>query len=71
MSGGGADDVGEFEINGRVNQHGEVSFVKKYIGQHSIYYLGAWEGDKLVGNYGFEEGFHGSINQEFEIGRAE
>ena len=41
ISGGGEDDIGEFEIMGSFNNNATaVRFAKKYIGQHTIYYQG-------------------------------
>ena len=55
--GGGADEVGQFEINGQVNgspQHGQVNFIKQYIGQHKIVYKGVLTNGVINGKWGFD-----------------
>lgn len=40
LLGCGNDAVGEFFVRGALNQQGSVSFVKQYVGKHSVNYNG-------------------------------
>lgn len=50
----GSDDVGDFEFTGRAEDQ-YLYLNKQYIGQHTLYYTGKLEGNKLNMFYAFEE----------------
>ena len=54
ICGKGKDDIGEFEINGRID-NGDVIFNKQYIGQHSVLYKGKYDGVSIVGEWSIGE----------------
>lgn len=55
IRGGGEDTVGKFEISGSFNNNATaVRFAKKYIGKHTIYYEGEFNGNTIEGSWLFE-----------------
>ena len=48
LTGSGRDCVGEFTLTGEVNANAEVQVVKKYVGRHSVVYLGRHDGEGLI-----------------------
>ena len=47
--GSGSDAVGDFSLEGKVNEDGEVTFIKQYIGQHAVNYTGTYnKGSKSI-----------------------
>lgn len=62
MSGEGSDGIGLFEIHGRYCQkEAECSWVKSYIGKHSVMYSGYREGKGIWGTWvagSYKGGFH-------------
>lgn len=52
IDGGGYDDYGEFEILGRyLPWSGSCVFTKRYTTAHEVYYSGAFDGRKIVGEW--------------------
>lgn len=50
VRGRGSDAVGAFVVQGYT--HGDqVSFAKQYIGQHTVFYNGQWQGKNVVGRW--------------------
>jgi len=50
VRGRGSDAVGAFVVQGYTNGD-QVSFAKQYIGQHTVFYNGKWEGRTVVGRW--------------------
>lgn len=48
VSGSGSDNVGCFLVRGQT-QGNIVTFVKKYYGQHEVFYQGKWKGNNIQG----------------------
>jgi hypothetical protein len=51
VKGHGADEVGNFTINGDWNPNGNVAFVKQYIGKHNVHYEGTYDGVRVQGQW--------------------
>jgi hypothetical protein len=52
LMGDGMDSVGEFSIKGRYDlQSGEVTFHKRYLRRHSVFYRGFNEGKGIWGTW--------------------
>jgi hypothetical protein len=52
MTGEGADGIGPFVISGQYSQeNGECSWVKQYVGRHSVDYKGFREGKDIWGTW--------------------
>jgi hypothetical protein len=49
--GHGSDNVGNFNISGRMNNNGSFKFVKQYYGQHAVTYQGRCQGAYLSGQW--------------------
>jgi hypothetical protein len=47
IKGKGADEVGEFIVNGD-SKYGKISFVKQYIGKHSVSYEGTTQDERRI-----------------------
>lgn len=62
MTGDGADGIGMFVISGHYSaDSGECSWVKQYVGRHSVEYQGYREGKGIWGNWAIQStqgGFH-------------
>jgi len=50
VKGRGSDDVGAFVCQGYTNGD-QVSFAKTYVGAHTVFYNGQWEGKSVVGRW--------------------
>jgi hypothetical protein len=55
VRGRGADEVGEFVINGNVEPNGMAHFQKQYIGKHLVMYDGMLNGKEISGVWALEE----------------
>jgi hypothetical protein len=52
MTGEGADRIGSFVISGQYSEeNGDCSWVKQYVGRHSVVYQGYREGKGIWGNW--------------------
>ena len=55
LSGIGSDYVGEFTLRGRYCvDGGECHWIKKYVGQHDVWYRGFNEGRGIWGTWGLD-----------------
>ena len=69
IKGHGRDDVGEFDINGIVEDNEkDIKFIKYYLGAHFVTYEGKLENGKkkITGKWTLEDG----MSDSFEITRA-
>ena len=48
ISGSGHDVIGLFTFAGTINAQGQVTMVKRYLGQHAVNYLGTYDGEGLM-----------------------
>jgi len=48
ISGSGHDIVGPFMFTGTIDAQGRVAMVKNYTGQHTVDYLGTYDGEGLM-----------------------
>lgn len=48
ISGSGLDMVGLFTLHGTINQQGQVAMIKNYIGQHTVDYVGNYDGEGVM-----------------------
>ena len=48
ISGSGRDIIGPFTFRGRIDEQGHVAMIKQYIGQHSVDYIGTYDGEGLL-----------------------
>jgi hypothetical protein len=48
ISGSGHDIVGLFTFAGMIDEQGRVAMVKHYLGQHTVEYLGNYDGEGLM-----------------------
>ena len=55
IQGAGIDIIGPFSLTGAIEENGAVAIVKRYLGQHSVDYLGTYDGE-------------GSLTGEWRIG---
>ena len=46
--GSGRDIIGLFTFRGKIDENGRVAMVKQYIGQHSVDYVGTYDGEGLL-----------------------
>lgn len=46
--GSGRDIIGPFTFRGTIDQQGQVAMVKQYLGQHSVDYVGTYDGEGLL-----------------------
>lgn len=46
--GTGRDIIGPFTFHGTIDNQGHVAMVKQYIGQHSVDYVGIYDGEGLL-----------------------
>lgn len=51
LYGDGADDFGKFEMDGTCDDKGHCEFTKQYIGAHSVYYKGEFNGRRIRGKW--------------------
>ena len=51
VKGKGTDMMGDFEINGTIDQNNEVTFDKQYIGKHNVIYKGTFDGRLMQGKW--------------------
>ncbi len=65
FTGSGSDEVGSFEMNGTLIGD-DVDITKQYIGQHSVSYIGKYNGGVIRGKWDI----HGCCSDEFEIKQA-
>ena len=61
--GSGADAIGEFTCYGTCDNNGKCEFTKEYIGQHSVYYRGQFNGKRIRGKWHIQ----GQQPEYFEI----
>ena len=45
LSGEGTDIVGDFTLQGKLENEGQVRIVKQYIGRHQVIYIGQYDGE--------------------------
>jgi len=45
VSGSGHDIIGIFTFRGTVSEDGRIAMVKQYLGQHSVDYVGSYDGE--------------------------
>jgi hypothetical protein len=48
VSGSGHDVVGVFTFAGTIGPQGQVAMVKQYLGQHTVDYVGTYDGEGLL-----------------------
>jgi hypothetical protein len=48
VSGSGHDVVGVFTFAGTISPQGHVAMVKQYLGQHTVDYVGTYDGEGLL-----------------------
>ncbi|MDX1945892.1 MAG: hypothetical protein SFU86_10885, partial [Pirellulaceae bacterium] len=48
ISGSGIDMVGPFTLAGTLGEGGQVAILKQYVGQHSVEYVGTYDGEGLL-----------------------
>jgi hypothetical protein len=48
LHGSGFDIIGPFTFHGTISESGQVVMRKQYIGQHSVEYLGTYDGEGLL-----------------------
>jgi len=48
ISGSGHDIIGPFTLCGTVNEQGRVAMLKYYIGQHTVDYVGEYDGEGMM-----------------------
>jgi len=48
IQGAGVDIVGAFLFDGTLSPGGDVAMIKKYIGKHSVNYIGKYDGEGLM-----------------------
>jgi hypothetical protein len=48
IAGEGDDCIGPFTFSGHYDEHGHVSMVKQYIGQHQLLYEGTYDGEGMI-----------------------
>jgi len=48
ISGSGVDVIGLFTFTGTMDAHGQVLMLKRYLGQHSVEYVGKYDGEGLM-----------------------
>ena len=65
VRGKGYDDIGEFVLQGWVEQNGMAHFEKQYLGQHLVMYDGMLEGKEINGTWALEE-----LRGSFHMSRA-
>lgn len=46
--GSGRDIIGPFTFRGTIDSQGHVAMVKQYLGQHSVDYVGSYDGEGLL-----------------------
>ena len=61
VRGKGHDEIGEFVLQGWVDDHGMAHFEKQYLGKHIVMYDGQMAGPEMNGIWMFE-GQSGSFN---------
>ena len=61
----GNDEVGNFEIRGRLSKDGKVFIRKQYIGSHNILYKGTLERGVITGQYNTQGNKTGPFKIEF------
>lgn len=59
IQGSGTDIIGPFVFTGTIADHGGVAMRKQYIGQHSVEYLGTYDGEGLMSGEWRIDVFHG------------
>jgi len=68
LKGSGTDVIGPFTFAGVIAENGVVTMRKRYIGQHSVDYLGSYDGEGLMSGEWRIGDFHGPWL--IRIGRA-
>lgn len=48
ITGTGRDIIGPFTFHGTIDSQGHVAMIKQYIGQHSVDYVGIYDGEGLL-----------------------
>ena len=61
--GSGSDIVGPFSLVGTISAGGQVAMVKRYLGQHSVDYLGTYDGEGTM----WGEWWIGSVHDRWMI----
>ena len=51
IQGQGSDDVGGFNISGKISEDGSVKFEKAYHGKHAVNYAGTLNSGKIIGEW--------------------
>ncbi len=51
VKGKGTDEVGEYTISGELKPDNTVTFVKQYIGKHSVNYEGTFDQIRICGKW--------------------
>lgn len=59
IKGEGVDVIGPFLFLGKLTEEGQVSLIKQYLGQHSVDYLGQYDGEGELAGIWQIDGFHG------------
>ena len=48
IRGSGTDVIGPFTFSGTLSQDGRVTMLKQYLGQHSVDYVGVYDGEGVM-----------------------
>ena len=48
IAGTGSDIIGPFTFAGTIGEDGTVAMVKRYVGQHSVDYVGTYDGEGMM-----------------------
>jgi hypothetical protein len=48
ITGSGMDLIGPFTLSGTLSEAGQVAMVKRYLGRHSVDYVGTYDGEGVM-----------------------
>ena len=70
ITGQGMDDVGHFEITGKLEQNNELGFVKQYVGAHAVNYTGQLKASGVIkGSWEIPENCAGDFKIKMSFNR--
>lgn len=71
IAGSGSDMIGPFTFTGTLSETGQVAMLKQYIGQHTVDYVGSYDGEGTMWGHWRIAFWYGRWLITFRHGRAE